>query len=792
MLFENTPRRLPFLLLVICVSNSSHAAYGERVLSETSFDEDGVRSITYTGQENTPSSDNKETDEGVTVAPLESRSYVPGEPGTDGSKTADNPPASAPSLFRFLSNIFRSTSEASADNGAQESAGIIIGQDSATATLPRGLGSPEKTQQRLDAIFSSESDPPSSPTFDSIELSSGENGSVDAGAGHADTTDTTNGAVPGDSADQRPQIEVGADGPGSELESKPEPREPALLQIQLPDKSEDKRPTVFDRVIGFFKKLDPSTRANESGEPVSDQESWSKIAEPQGADNADLKRDPIEIPKIVGEPDAPLSQPSDPVEEIIVQNRSVTESVTEEAVTAKPTNPADLRDKFPFFEGPVIPRSMVEDRTDGDVLNPMMIGRKLDLFAVNLIGTIRQPRGREPFQKFALQISQVFFSTPTVLRLIELEKTINTQVAEAEALAKPQVSLSVEEGRRIIYDGSDGRLASQTVTATQSVFDFGIIQSGIDQSKNNVSRTLAEIRQSRSEALLDLILAYNELSTAQENMELVEVFSETRVQFLDLVDQKLKLGVSSRADLVRAEAKAYEAQGELPVARKRLQSAEDRFVELFGISPPKRAARYDLPEDPINLAELGVLIDQHPAVRAVDLEYQNAQLNLQRISSERKGAINFQVTGSRSDTPTTSSTDQFDGKLVYQVDLYDGGDLSARLERASGAVLEARWELERVRRETRRIIEGVYSDLVANQSLELARLNSLEATIKASDATKELFMYDRGDLTDIFRVQDDYLNAAKALVEARSSSYGALFSSFHAADLLIDKFGLGI
>ena len=71
---------------------------------------------------------------------------------------------------------------------------------------------------------------------------------------------------------------------------------------------------------------------------------------------------------------------------------------------------------------------------------------------------------------------------------------------------------------------------------------------------------MAEIRDSRSQALLDLILAYNEVATSRMNMELVQVFAETRVQFLDLVDQKLALGVSSQADLVRAEAKAYEAQ----------------------------------------------------------------------------------------------------------------------------------------------------------------------------------------------------------------------------------------
>ena len=432
-------------------------------------------------------------------------------------------------------------------------------------------------------------------------------------------------------------------------------------------------------------------------------------------------------------------------------------------------------------------------KVDPNILNPMMIGKELDAFALGLIEDVRRGESRRPFQEFSKQISDVFFSTPIVLRLIELEKTINTQVAEAESLGLPQVIFSAEEGRRAVSDGgADGRISSQTVTATQSVWDFGIIESGVQQSRNNVEKTLAEIRDSRSEALLDLILAYNELATSRMNMRLVEVFAETRVQFLDLVDQKLSLGVSSQADLVRAEAKAYEAQGELPVAAQRLQLAEDRFVELFGIVPPDVIPLFKIPTNQLNLAELGLMTERHPAVVAIEIDYQNAQLELQRLSSERLGAVNFQLSGSRSDTPTTSSTDQLDGKIVYQVDLYDGGDLSARLERASGSVIEARWELERVRRETRRILESAITELVASQSLESARLNSLEATVKASDATKELFMYDRGDLTDIFRVQDDYLNAAKALVEARASSQNAFYSSLHAADLLIEQFGLGI
>ena len=555
---------------------------------------------------------------------------------------------------------------------------------------------------------------------------------------------------------------------------------------------------MVQRFFGFLKReFDQSVSIPDGSNPELKQ----SLEESDEGKSADAEQSfSVQLPAVQGQPE--IRQKQEPEQDLAQVPQTPTEqplgdpnsAILQSQPMVKPPRLIEKEAlKSLIRKPPAASENEQSVKVDPNILNPMMIGKELDAFALGLIEDVRRGESRRPFQEFSKQISDVFFSTPIVLRLIELEKTINTQVAEAESLGLPQVIFSAEEGRRAVSDGgADGRISSQTVTATQSVWDFGIIESGVQQSRNNVEKTLAEIRDSRSEALLDLILAYNELATSRMNMRLVEVFAETRVQFLDLVDQKLSLGVSSQADLVRAEAKAYEAQGELPVAAQRLQLAEDRFVELFGIVPPDVIPLFEIPTNQLNLAELGLMTERHPAVMAIEIDYQNAQLELQRLSSERLGAVNFQLSGSRSDTPTTSSTDQLDGKIVYQVDLYDGGDLSARLERASGSVIEARWELERVRRETRRILESAITELVASQSLESARLNSLEATVKASDATKELFMYDRGDLTDIFRVQDDYLNAAKALVEARASSQNAFYSSLHAADLLIEQFGLGI
>jgi len=784
-------RVLAVSVCVIGFAVVAQTARAERVLSETTFDERGVVGKTY--DELNPPDIPVEDQAGEQVAETEKDS-VAEDPSKPDSDNGTQPSASG--LVQFFSNLFGS------DDNSQESSATADDRLDAKAEVAEESVTAPSVVNETTVNLNRENQPtaPSQDVMSSLELNTDENRAErlqaifgDAEPGVSDPPAVTDQDEDPDSVKMPDEsVTVVTENPeaselGNDAGTTLEPEE-LFRERQVPDPEE--KPNLVQRFFNLFKQ-----RPDESDSVARIEEeviSGEEVEEPQSF--------AAELPSIQGQPDSipqePKSDLSDKPETAIKPRENIPETdiVRKDTVPPPPVipdtkEPKPLRKKTP----PAIAEKNQPLPNEPGVLNPLMIGYRLDAFALGLINDVRKGEGRQPFQMFAQTISDVFFSTPTVLRLLELERTLNTQIAEAQSLQRPQVSFSAEEGRRAASNGgADGRISSQTITATQSVWDFGIIQSGIDQSRNNVNKSLAEIRDSRSQALLDLILAYNEVATARMNMELVQVFAETRVQFLDLVDQKLALGVSSQADLVRAEAKAYEAQGELPAAAQRLQAAEDRFIELFGVIPPEQLPAYALPANQLSLAELGLMTERHPVVTASELEYQNSQLNLQRLSAEKLGTVNFQLSGSRSDTPTTSSTDQIDGKIVYQVDLYDGGDLSARLERASGAVVEARWELERVRRETRRVLESAISELVASQSLESARLNSLEATVKASDATKELFMYDRGDLTDIFRVQDDYLNAAKALVEARASSQNAFYSSLHAADLLIEQFGLGI
>ena len=206
-------------------------------------------------------------------------------------------------------------------------------------------------------------------------------------------------------------------------------------------------PNLVQRFFNLFKQKpdEPESVARGQEEVVSSEE----VAEPQSF--------AAELPSIQGQPDfipqEPTSGLSDKPETAAQPREKIPEigSMPDVIVSPPPVIPK-AKESMPSLKKtpPIVMDKNQPLLNEPGVLNPLMIGYRLDAFALGLINDVRKGDGREPFQMFAQKISDVFFSTPTVLRLLELERTLNTQIAEARALERPQVSFSAEEGRRTV------------------------------------------------------------------------------------------------------------------------------------------------------------------------------------------------------------------------------------------------------------------------------------------------------------------------------------------------------
>jgi adhesin transport system outer membrane protein len=426
------------------------------------------------------------------------------------------------------------------------------------------------------------------------------------------------------------------------------------------------------------------------------------------------------------------------------------------------------------------------------------IGIRLDRFSINLMDAVEKQKDVKSFESLKSEVSSVFSSTPSILRTIETQSFLDAKRAEAFSRFLPQVRGSFSSGdQKIRYSdrsnlNDQGGISANGITVSQLLFDFGATSKTYQSSEASRNAGKAKIQQDRSSALLALIRSRIELRRTSQRLELVNAFVESRKQFLDLVRQKAVLGVNSNADIIRAESKVFEAADELPFALKRFNEAKLRYKELYG-KENKGVDAYQGPA--LNIAEfenadltletLGAVIEARGMLKAAENDHEAAKARLlgtTQLESSRNQS-RTDLYGPRSDSSL---------QVVYRVEFYSGGAQMAVIDQTAAKRNELKWEVERIEREQRRVLQESFANYLAQKTSVTSRISVLRGVKAASDITKELFNYSRSSLTDVFKVQEDYLAAAKNLVETESDFQVSYYEMLHSYNLLLKKFEISI
>jgi len=426
------------------------------------------------------------------------------------------------------------------------------------------------------------------------------------------------------------------------------------------------------------------------------------------------------------------------------------------------------------------------------------IGIRLDRFSIGLMDAVENQKDVRSFESLRLEISSVFSSTPSILRTIEAQNFLDAKRAEAFSSFLPQVRGSFSYGdQRIRYSdrsslNDQGSISSNGITVSQLLFDFGATSKTYLSSEESRNASKAKIQQDRSSALLALIRSRIELRRTSQRLELLNAFLENRKQFLDLVRQKAALGVNSNADIIRAESKVFEAADELPFALKRFNEAKLRYQELYG-KENKGADAYQMPI--LNIAEfedaestlesLGTVIEARGMLKAAENDYQAAKARL-------LGSTQLELSRNQSRTDLYGPKSDLSLQLVYRVEFYSGGAQMAVIDQTAAKRNELKWEVERIERDQRRVLQESFANYLAQKTSTNSRISVLRGVKAASDITKDLFNYGRSSLTDVFKVQEDYLAAAKNLVETESDFQVSYYEMLHSYNLLLKKFEISI
>jgi adhesin transport system outer membrane protein len=399
------------------------------------------------------------------------------------------------------------------------------------------------------------------------------------------------------------------------------------------------------------------------------------------------------------------------------------------------------------------------------------------------------------FPELSQLIQRAFMQSPVPLKTERNVAAGQARIEEANAAFLPKLSTSLGAGRTDYgANASSSGQGDRSITASQLVYDFGLSPSLRDAASERMQASMQSARSEQSKLALAMLQAVLDWQRAAQSLELAKSFVKTRQQFLDLTHARAKEGMNSPFDVQRAQAKLLEAQDEVPPSERRLQGAATRLGELFGKSfnPSALPARFQLP---------AALPSPQPSANTPTIESLSSFREMRAIAnalthelnaeqSRLWGAINAEASHSLSDVGSSFERKRSSAVLVFRSELLSGFAQRARIRQAAARLGESEYELERLQRELQARIDAARQEWEASERIQSTRRNLLEEMQKAELSTRELFLFARASLTDVFRAQEDFMNAAQKLLQVSFDRQLAWYQWAYHQDQLLDTLSI--
>ena len=422
---------------------------------------------------------------------------------------------------------------------------------------------------------------------------------------------------------------------------------------------------------------------------------------------------------------------------------------------------------------------------------PVKNENELNSIVENLVLQAKDQSRLAEFKILKRIVSKPFSSTPLFLQTLESLKLSEEKTNEVFSRFLPRVTSSVGGGIKSGGLNNDSSSQSYSLNINQLVFDFGVTRRQFNASKKEEASNLAKVDKQRTDLLLQIISSVHETYRAQTLLLLSQGFVDTRNGFLESMRERESLGGSSNADVIRAETKLSDALDKIPLQVKLLKDNQSKLAEFFGTEPPKivltqlpiiEVKTFDVTEETLST---------NFKIQEMTNQVDAAKLNFEAEKRGGFGRFNLQAGYQNTDTNLLSPQEQSSLLLTYQLDIFTGFERASKTSQAQLRLNALRFELERVKRELVTELEQSAHAFEAQAALVFSRSELVNGAKLSNKVNKELFELNKTSINDLFRSQEEYLSAAKNLVDAmvdKNISYYKMLASF---GLLLEKFDLG-
>ena len=414
-----------------------------------------------------------------------------------------------------------------------------------------------------------------------------------------------------------------------------------------------------------------------------------------------------------------------------------------------------------------------------------------------LINQVEKPDQLLEFKFFQLMIQPIINKIPSIEKIKDQLAVLNEKKREAFSGYLPQVSTLIGAGQSQANQ-TQTQIKPSSISAKQLIYDFKSTPLSNTIAERQYEAGLQSNKDQYSETVLTLVKSILEKKRSTKMYDFVEGYVVLRKDFANIIKEKEKLGANSSIDIIRAATKLAEAEDELPGAQKAISNADQALRELFGELVNIDSNFYQLPNLQYNHGNEDNIIMSMPKVKEAEINLAVSKNNYELDKAKMYGTVQAEVSNSDSSSSLssllsgTSNTRQKTYQIVYRADLFSGFAGISRVEQSLVKVSQNQFAYEEVVRKSKKDLANSVASLKASQDSLRSRLAVAKGSMATEIGTRELFLLNRGSLTDVFKAQEDYFQAVQKLVNAQFDYQMSYYTLMHQSGLLLDLFKISI
>jgi adhesin transport system outer membrane protein len=395
-------------------------------------------------------------------------------------------------------------------------------------------------------------------------------------------------------------------------------------------------------------------------------------------------------------------------------------------------------------------------------------------------------------------------SNPEIGQAAENREAIEFELRQAMGLYMPRIDVEASTGVQLLSNESrrgagiedDPLYPNQVgITASYDLFDSGFRQSEANRQAARIDGASFRVLERSEFIALQIARLYFEIILQQRIIDLSRQNVAFHQTTLDNVISAVNSGRLTEADRQQAQERLSAAKARVAEAMEQLEAAKIEFYKYVGMpfsdgTMPPRVGK-DLPETLDVAIAAGRVNNPRVLLAGADIDAAAAMVEQAKSGLGPKLTLEAGANSGWDVGGSNGATHELQGRLVFRMNIFDGGIKSAEVQEQIRRESEAQLALHQVHREVEEAVRISWDRMHRQGELAAAYREQLEASASLVDAYEEQFDIGQRSLLDVLDAANTRYNVQVLYETSQFSVRFAEYRLMAASGLLLKFLGLG-